>query len=315
MPRAKFFKVAALVVLLFFIYALPMGCDEEAPSSSQEDKLHVVVTLSFFEDMVNRIGGERVEVNALVPVGVEPEDYEPSPGDIRAIEDAHRFIYNGLNMERWLSQVVTDLEERDNFHALAEKRDFDVIPLPEGPFKGDPDPHLWTNVKNAKQYVEEIATVLQEADPDNEDYYEHRLEEYREELTELHQWIATQVEKIPEDQRKLITSELCFQYFAKEYGFSHDAIWPINAPEEGTTAQIVRIVEVIEKEEVPVVFVENQVDPRAMEQVSQEAGVPVGGVLYSDSLSEPGEGGETYMEMMRSNTEQIIKMLKEKGVE
>jgi len=320
----KFTNILFLAFGLALASSLGLGCgqdvsspepanEEKEENEENEENLHVVVTLSFFEDMVNQVGGDKVEINALVPVGVEPEEYEPVPLDIRAIEDADLFIYNGLNMERWLPQVISNPEERENFHALAEDDYFDTIALPDGPFKGDPDPHLWTNVNYAKRYVEQIASILSEADPDHREYYKNRMEDYGAELEQLHLWIEEKVEIIPEERRKLITSELCFQYFAEEYGFFHDAIWPINAPEEGTSAQIVRIVEVIDQKDVPVVFVENQIDPRPMEQVSSETGVPVGGVLYSDSLSEPGEGGETYLEMMRSNTTRLVDVLKEKG--
>jgi len=310
-------KILVLIMVLGLASLFMPACERDTATDTPEEgePLQLVVTLSFFEDMVNQVGGEKVDVKALVPVGVEPEDYEPTPSDVGAIEDADYFIYNGLNMERWLPQVISDLEERENFKPLAEDERFDTIPLPDGPFEGDPDPHLWTNVNYAIKYVEQIGSVLAEADPENQDYFQERMEDYREELKELHQWIKEQVEKIPEDRRMLITSELCYQYFAEEYGFFHDAIWPINAPEEGTTSQIIRIVEIIGEKDIPVVFVENQVDPRPMEQVAQEAGVTIGAEVYSDSLSEPGEGGETYLEMMRSNTSRIVEALQEEGEE
>ena len=311
----KVVKFMYLVLILLFSLSFIGACEIETDQPIDEmDKLQVVVSLTIFEDMVEQVGGDKVVVEALVPVGVEPEDYEPTPSDVRALEDADCFIYNGLELERCLPQMVPDMEQKDNFHALAEDEEkFDTIPLPAGAFVGEPDPHLWTNVRYGKQYAQSMASILGKVDPDSKAYYQKRLLDYREELEELHSWIKQQVKNIPAKRRQLITSELCFQYFAAEYGFFHDAIWPINAPAEGTSSQIVRIVDVIEEREIPVVFLENQVDPRPMERVSREAGVPKVGELYSDSLSEPGEGGETYTEMMRSNTSLIVSALQEES--
>ncbi len=304
--QVKGFLKLALAVLLSMSYFA--GCVLQ--EKEEEKTVSVVVTLSFFEDMVQRVGGEHVEVKALVPVGVEPEEYDPGPGDVRAIEDAEIFFYNGHNMERWLSRVIPDFKDRSGYYALAEQETIETISLPSGPFEGDPDPHTWTKVGNAKKYLERIAAVLSQEDPENKQAYMDNLEKYRRELRDLDQWIRDEVEKVPREERILITSELCFQYYAKAYGFKHDAIWSINAPEEGSPSQITRLVEVIKEKDPPAVFVENQVDHRPMKRVSRETGVPVKGVLFSDSLSEPGQGGETYLEMMESNTRQIIKALK-----
>lgn len=297
-----------LFTMLIALFAATGGCSLDAPSGG-EGKVQVVVTLSFFEDMVSRVGGDMVRVTALVPVGVEPEEYEPLPGDLRAINDAGVFIYNGYNLERWLPRLASGILKSPDSKSLAENPAIETIPLPAGAYAGMVDPHVWTDVMNAVVYVEKIAEILAGYDPGNASYYRERAAVYIEELVELDSWIKEQVERIPPGDRILVSSELCFQYFSAAYGFQHDAIWAINSAEEGTPAQIIRIVELVKDKEVPVVFVENQVDQRPMEQVSRETGVPIGGVLYSDSLSKPGEGAETYIKMMEANTRLIVKAL------
>ncbi len=309
MKKQKSKFVAILVFFCCTFFVLTIGCSKNDKAGTDSEILQVVVTLSFFEDMVSQVGGEHIQVTALIPVGVEPEDYEPVPADIRAINDATLFIYNGHNMERWLPSIISDFASRENFYALAEQEEIETIPLPEGPFAGDPDPHVWTDVKNAIIYVQKIYSILADASPENRDYFKARTQKYVRELDDLNSWIKEQVEKIPHSKRVLITSELCFQYFARAYGFFHDAIWTINAPEEGTPAQIIRIIDVLRKVTAPSVFVENQVDHRPMERVSRETGISIGGILYSDSLSQPGEGGETYIKMMRSNVKQMVEAL------
>lgn len=310
-----FFKIKAPVAALIFFAALALfgGCSgvEQQKEGPPENNVSVVVTLSFFEDMVQQVAGEKIELTSLVPVGVEPEEYDPQTKDIRAIKNADVFIYNGLNMERWLPRIISDYKERENYYALAEHPSIKTKPLPSGPFEGEPDPHAWTNVNYAIVYVEQISSILSQIDPTNEDFYQEQAESYIKELQELNQWMEDKVKEVPEENRLLITSELCFQYFAEAYGFDHEAIWPINAPEEGTPSQIIRLVEVVKEKDPPALFVENQVDHRPMERVSRETGVPIKGVLYSDSLSAPGEGGETYIDMMKSNARQIVEALKE----
>lgn len=308
MEKISFRVMAAVLTLVIALCAGAAGCGP-SPGEDEEGKPLVVVTLSFFEDMVGRVSGEKITVKALVPVGVEPEEYEPLPSDRRAMEDACVFIYNGHNMERWLPRIAPGIDERPNSFALAEHPAIETIPLPSGAFEGMPDPHAWTDVANAVIYVEQIAAILAGVDPGNETYYEQKAHEYIEELEELDRWIREQVDCIPPEKRLLITSELCFQYYAAAYGFAHDSIWPINAAEEGTPSQITRIVNLVREMNVPAVFVENQVDHRPMQQVSRETGVPIGGVLFSDSLSKPGGGAETYIDMMRVNTALILEAL------
>ncbi len=295
------FRVTAGILgALVILFASSCG-----PAEREPGRISVVVTLSFLEDMVRQVGGEHVDVTALVPIGMEPENYEPTPGDVRAISEADVFIYNGYNLERWLPQLADHLDHINHTVALAEHPSIETIPLPDGPYAGEPDPHVWTDAANAKVFAGQIAAILGEASPGSYDNFDRRAAEYQEELNQLDEWIRLRVEKVPPEQRILVTSELCFQYYAAAYGFEHHAIWAINAPEEGTPSQIAGVVDLVRSRRVAAVFVENQVDARPMEQVSRETGIPIGGVLYSDSLSFPGEGGETYVDMMRTNTSRI----------
>ena len=180
-------KIAILAAVLGSLAFFVSGCNPPPPADDEgkEEKPKVVVTLSFFEDMVRQIGSDKIELKALVPVGVEPEEYEPVPADLRAINDAAVFIYNGHNIERWLPRVIPDLEQRANCFALGEHPSIKTIPLPDGPFAGEPDPHVWTDVANAVIYGEQIAAILSEIDPENKEYYREQADRYTEELRDL----------------------------------------------------------------------------------------------------------------------------------
>lgn len=300
MNQWLFRVTAGILGALVILFASSCG-----PAEPEPGRISVVVTLSFLEDMVRQVGGEHVDVTALVPIGMEPENYEPTPRDVRAISEADVFIYNGYNIERWLPRLVDHLKGVAHIAALAEHPHIETIPLPDGPYAGEPDPHVWTDVENAQIFAGQIAAILGEASPGDSDHFSRRAAEYSEELQQLDEWIRLRVEEIPPEQRILVTSELCFQYYAAAYGFEHHAIWAINAPDEGTPSQIAAVVDLVRSRRVAAVFVENQVDARPMERVSRETGIPIGGVLYSDSLSFPGEGGETYVDMIRTNTSRI----------
>lgn len=283
-----------------------VGCRAE---ETTDEVLKVVVTLSFFQNLVEEVGGDTVHVTALIPVGVEPEEYDPLPRDMQAIENAQLFFYNGLDMERWLPRILPDLHEKEMYIPLAHHDAIEAIPIPEGPFAGEPDPHVWTDVQNVILYVETITEALISVDREHKEQYRTSGEQYVKQLEHLHQWITEKVELLPPEHRILMTSELCFQYFARAYGFRHDAIWPINAPEEGSPQQIINMVEKVREWNPQALFVENQVDHRPMEQVSRETGIPIGPVLFSDSLGHPGEGGETYVDMMKDNTRRMVEAL------
>ena len=144
-------------------------------------------------------------------------------------------------------------------------------------------------------------------DPENADVYEKNAEEYISKLQKLHDNAVEEFNEFPKEERILVTSEGAFKYFSAAYGFQAEYIWEINQENQGTPDQITRIVDIINEKEIKGLFLETSIDPRSMEAVSIETNIPIMGRVFTDSIGEPGEDGDSYIAMMEWN----IKTFKE----
>jgi len=271
--------------------------DPEESDTAEDPPLEVITSISILADLVENVAGDRVSVDYLVPLGEEPEEYEPTPSDFQKLSEADLFFINGYHLETWLDQVSQNISEG---RIVATAEGGPTIPL-EG--SNIPDPHLWLDpllVKN--YYVEAITEALIELDPEGKEVYQERAEAFKEALVELDAWIETKLSEVEDPHRVVITSENCFKYFGDAYDFYVEGIWEINAPEEGTPQQIAKIIDLVNDKDVPAVFVESTINPQYMEQVSEETGTTIGGQVYSDDLGPEGSGACTYIDMMKTNT-------------
>ncbi|ACB86353.1 metal ABC transporter solute-binding protein, Zn/Mn family [Natranaerobius thermophilus] len=304
------------ILILSFGMLLLSGCqssqneelkDKEEQTTGETDSIQVVTSISIIADFVEEIAGNKAEVEYIVPLGEEPEEYEPTPSDFQAISDAEIFFLNGYNIETWLEQVTESVTE-----------DVKVVPTAEEgptlPLEGTdiPDPHLWLDpILVRDYYVEKITSTLIDVDPNNEEYYQDRAEKYQEQLTKLDEQLSQKLDEIPQENRLIINTENCFKYYGETYDLKTDGIWELNAHEEGTPQQIARIVDKVKNHQVPAVFVESTIDPRYMENVAEETDVEIGKPIYTDALGEEGSKAENYLKMMKHNTELFVEKLSE----
>ncbi len=297
-----------LLCLLLLIFSLGLvGCRGPAAQEAEGemDGLNIVASFSILADVVENITGERCKVEYLVPIGENPEDYELLPGEMRMASDADVIFINGMNLEGAMEG------------ALDRSTGTPLITLTEGikpiPLEGDdaPDPHAWLDAGLMKKYVDNILTSLLEMDPAGEEVYRQNAEKYLLRLEELDTWIRDEVSRIPEKNRVIVVSENAYKYYGEAYGLQTEGIWELNSHEEGTPQQISRVVEVVQGNNIPSLFVETTVDRRYMETVSRETGVPITGEVYTDALGPSGSGAETYIQMMEYNTLVFLEGLKQ----
>ncbi|MBS4209201.1 metal ABC transporter substrate-binding protein [Bacillus sp. FJAT-50079] len=305
-----FMMLALSAVLLY-------GCNSTKGSSANEndDRLKVVTTYSVIYDIVKNVGGEAVAVESLAPIGSDPHQYEPLPADVQKTTDADVVFYNGLNLETgggWFNKLL-ETTGKSGENAPVFKISEGVTPMylkSEGN-EGEEDPHAWLDVSNGIKYAENVKEALIKIDPEHKELYEENAEKYIEQLETLHADITKKMEEIPKEKRILVSSEGAFKYFADAYGFEAFYIWEINSHDEGTPDQLKVIVDTIRERNVQALFVESSVDPRSMETVSKETGVPIVGKIFTDSLGKSGSDGDTYMKMVQWNADMIYKGLKE----
>ena len=272
-----------------------------------DDRPTVVVTFSILEDFAVRVAGEHAQVQSLTPRGAEVHEYELRPADFRLLEQADLVLYNGLDLELWMSQVRGAVGHGVSVTAVAEQAAIDTLPIIGGELSGTPDPHVWMDPRRAEQLLEVIYRELSGLLPDQADALRANTDAFRAELDALYGEMAEALAQIPEQRRVLISSEAAFVYFAERFGFFHDAIWGSNAEVEGSPRQIMRITDLIRQRQPPALFWESTVSSRQVEGISADTGVPVRGPLYVDSLGAADGPAASYVGMMREN----LRMLKE----
>ncbi|WP_342422617.1 metal ABC transporter substrate-binding protein [Paenibacillus sp. FSL E2-0178] len=303
MKQLKWLSSIVLISLL-------AACSNTNEREAGEDKLQIVATYSIIADMTENIVGDKAEVYSMVPIGTDPHMYDPLPADTGKVSSADLIFYNGLNLETgkgWFQDLLKVTNKNEVAFAVSDE----VTPmyLTEKGKETQVDPHAWLDIQNSIKYVDVITKRVIEQDPDNKEYYLNNQTVYVKELNELDQYAKEEVNKIPQEQRILVTSEGAFKYFSKAYGFESAFIWEINTDSQGTPEQMKRIISIIEENQVPALFLETSVNPKTMETISNETGVPIHSKIFTDSLAKKGEDGDTYIKMIQWNIDKVIEGL------
>lgn len=302
-------KTIKMLSLTMFIL-LFTACSNVSEGGADNDKLKIVATYSIIADMTENIVGEKAEVYSMVPIGTDPHMYDPLPKDTNKVSNADLVFYNGLNLETgkgWFQDLLDVTNKKDVAFAVSDE----VTPmyLTEKGKETQEDPHAWLDVQNAIKYVDIITKRVIEKDPDNKEFYLNNQSEYVKKLNELDEYAKEAVEKVPQEKRILVTSEGAFKYFSKAYGFESAFIWEINTDSQGTPEQMKNIINIIDENQVPALYLETSVNPKTMETISNETGVPIHSKIFTDSLAKKGEEGDTYIKMIKWNIDKVVEGL------
>jgi manganese/iron transport system substrate-binding protein len=257
--------------------------------------MKVVTTFTVIADMAKNVAGEKAEVISITKVGAEIHGYEPTPQDIVRAHDADLILWNGMNLELWFEQFLTNMEA---VPSATLTDGIDPISISSGSYEGKPNPHAWMGLNNALIYIDNILKAFVEQDPDNAPTYRANAKAYKEKLRVTIEPLRAEIAKIPEDRRWLVTCEGAFSYLARDFGMKELYLWPMNADQVGTPQQVRAVIDGVRENNIPVVFCESTVNSAPAKQVARETGVAYGGVLYVDSLS--GLDGEvpTYLDLL-----------------
>ncbi|KXT73018.1 Manganese ABC transporter, periplasmic-binding protein SitA [Streptococcus sp. DD10] len=303
--------LALLSVALFALVAC--GTSTKSSNSSDPGKLKVVATNSIIADITKNIAGDKIDLHSIVPVGKDPHEYEPLPEDVQKTSQADLIFYNGINLETggnaWFTKLVKNAKKTENKDYFAVSDGVDVIYLEGESEKGKEDPHAWLNLENGIIFAKNVAKQLSAKDPKNKDFYEKNLADYTAKLDKLDQEAKEKFNNIPADKKMIVTSEGCFKYFSKAYGVPSAYIWEINTEEEGTPDQIKTLVEKLRQTKTPALFVESSVDDRPMKTVSKDTNIPIYAKIFTDSIAEEGQDGDSYYSMMKYNLDKIAEGL------
>lgn len=267
-------------------------------------KLKVVTTFTVIQDIAQNVGGDAATVESITKPGAEIHEYEPTPKDIVKAQSADLILWNGLNLERWFERFFQNIKDKP---AVVVTEGITPLSIYEGPYKDAPNPHAWMSPSNALIYIDNIKNAFIKYDPENAAIYEKNATTYAEKIKQLDQPLREKLAKIPEGQRWLVTSEGAFSYLAKDYNLKEGYLWPINAEQQGTPQQVRKVIDLVRKNHIPVVFSESTISPKPAQQVAKESGAKYGGVLYVDSLSTKDGAVPTYIDLLNVTVSTIVK--------
>lgn len=267
-------------------------------------KFKVVTTFTVIQDIAQNVGGDAVLVESITKPGAEIHEYEPTPKDIVKAQSADLILWNGLNLERWFERFFQNIKDKP---AVVVTEGIQPLSIYEGPYKNAPNPHAWMSPSNAVLYIENIKNALVKYDPQNAAIYEKNAADYTQKIKQLDEPLRAKLAQIPENQRWLVTSEGAFSYLAKDYHLKEGYLWPINAEQQGTPQQVRKVIDLVRKNNIPVVFSESTISPKPAQQVAKESGAKYGGVLYVDSLSAKDGPVPTYIDLLNVTVSTIVK--------
>ena len=269
-----------------------------------EAKFKVVTTFTIIQDIAQNVAGDAATVESITKPGAEIHEYEPTPKDIVKAQSADLILWNGLNLERWFERFFQNIKDKP---AVVVTEGITPLSIYEGPYKDAPNPHAWMSPSNALIYIENIKNALVKYDPQNADTYQKNAAAYAEKIKQLDKPLREKLSQIPADQRWLVTSEGAFSYLAKDYNLKEGYLWPINAEQQGTPQQVRKLIDLVKKNHIPVVFSESTVSAKPAQQVAKESGAKYGGVLYVDSLSAADGPVPTYIDLLNVTVSTIVK--------
>lgn len=304
-------------ILMIIVLVLP-GC-QAAGSSQMSGSVKVLAIETFLADIAQNVAGDRLKVEALLPVEVDPHAFQATPADIRKLNSCELLIINGAGLETFLEKA---LENADGSFVMIEASKGLVPRTPKAGEEvhsegGDEheheiDPHFWLDPTKVIQYVENIRDGLIAVDPEGKSSYERNATAYIEKLKELDKNLEEQISQIPPERRLLVTNHESLGYFADRYGFTViGTVIPSASTNAAPSAQqIAALVEHIRQSGAPAIFLEKEANPKIARQVASEAGVKVVDNLLTHSITKPNGNAPSYIAMMNHNVQQIVAALK-----
>ena len=304
--------VRAQAFLLSFVVAMMAVANCPADDSAGK-KFVAFCSTTQVADFTRQVVGDRWEVQCVLAPGQDPHQYEPTTNDIAAARKADLCLQNGLHLEggNWMATLAKTADKP----LISCTDGIEPLVITEGEKKLQVnDPHAWFTPANALVYVRNITRAVSQVDPENAEEYSARAELYSRQLGALNVWILSRINAIPVNQRVLVTSHDAFNYFCRAYQFKSAAPvgWSTGQEVGGdvTFARRQAAIDSIRKFGVKAIFVETSVNHSLIDEIAKQAGVEIGGELYSDSMGEAGSAGETYIGMMRENVLKISAALK-----
>ena len=306
----------SLLRSIILVTALLVNACQATPPAAPPGGLKILAVETFLADMAQNVAGSRAQIESLMPSGLDPHAFEPTPRDIAKIAASQVLIQNGCGLEDWLGKILTNAGgQRLNIEACAGLKA--RVPQPGEIAENDShdpqgDPHFWLDPLSVVGYVENIRDGLIQADPQGKDIYTQNAADYIAKLKDLDTWIRVQVEQVPPAQRQLVTNHESLGYYADRYGFrvSGAIVASVSSSASPSARQLAALIDRIRQSGARAIFLEMGSNTQLADQIAADTGVKVVTGLYAHSTTPPGGAAPTYIDMIKVNTTQIVNALK-----
>ena len=282
--------------------ALPTLPTQPPSPNHSAAPLRVVASFSIIADLARVVGGDAVNVATLVEANADAHIFSPRPAHAQRVAQAELVVVNGLGYEGWLQRLVAASGYKGPVLELGRG----ITPRRLG---NAADPHAWQDPAQVQRYVAQLASAFSAARPAQASAIAARAAQYTQQLQALDQRTRQRLAAVPASQRRVVSPHDAFAYFGAAYGIEFLAVRGRNAESEASAADVARLIQLLRKQQANAVFVENISDPRLLQRIATEAGVAVGGRLYSDALSAPGTEADTYLKMATHNADAVVAAL------
>jgi len=296
--------------ILWLIALVLAACSQSQPEGENSDRLKVVATTSIVGDVVSNVGGESIDLVVLLPLGVDPHGYDPTPKNIVKISEADVVFANGAGLEEFLEPLLESAGAMDKIVHLSDG--INLASLENGHDEhGGEDPHTWMSPRNVMKWVETTVTVLSQLDQANAKSYQSNAAAYSAELANLDEWIKQQVADVAIENRNIVTDHANFGYFADEYGFLQVGaiITGYSTMSEPSAQELAALEDAVRELDINAIFVGNTVNPDLAERIAKDTGSRLV-FVYTGSLSESGGDADSYINYMKYNISAIVVNLK-----
>jgi zinc transport system substrate-binding protein len=291
--------ISLLVVFgVIIIAVIVLAALSNNQSTTKDDKLNVVATFYPLEEISSRVGGDKVRVNSVIPSGVEPHDYEPTPSDFARLNNADMFVTIGLEFspieEKLIESANKDLKVMDSKTGVELLSIASQVGVPPEEQETGTDPHVWVSPKNMIIMTKNVRDELMKVDPQNKDYYQNNAQEYISELTNLDKEFSQGLSYCDKDT--VLVNHQAYEYMAKDYGFKQVAIYGISPEAEPSPGTIANLVNEARKYDIKYVLYESLVDPRVAETIAEEVGAQTLVLDPVEGITNPGDNYITIMD-------------------
>lgn len=292
-----------IVAVLIVLGVVAAACGSGGPSGQAGNRLKVVSTVSPITNIIQNVGGDRVDVTGIVPEGTNSHTFEPAPSDARVLAEADLMFINGLHLE----EPTRELAEA-NLRSGVELVKLGELTITPGEYifdfsfpkaDGDPNPHLWTHPLFAKKYAEIVRDKLSKLRPDDADYFRANYDKFAARIDELDKVVKEVTATVPAQNRKLLTYHDSFPYFARHYGWTIiGAIQPSDFAEP-TPREVKSLIDQVKREKVPAIFGSEVFPSPVLEQIAKESGAKYVDDLRDDDLpGSPADASHSYLALM-----------------